>query len=281
MERVGFVTCVRLGLSCIEAIYEVDGELQLAVTLRDDLARQKSGRIFLDDFCSRRRVPLCKIRNLNDPDAVSAIRGADLDWLFVIGWSQIAGSDVLRATRRGVLGMHPTLLPIGRGRAPIPWAILYRLPETGVTLFQLDAGVDTGPIIAQYTVPVEPRETATSLYAKIDHAHAALLREHWHPLMRGELSPQPQQEERATTWSGRRPEDGRLTSEMNALEADCLIRAVTHPYPGAFIDTPEGRLRIWSSGAPMEDLGGLNPESNVLRLQFRDGWLDATIWVEE
>src|SRR5690606_9799351 len=128
--RVGFVTCVQLGLSCMEAIYEAGGELIFAGSLLDTQAPNKSGRAFLDEFCSLRDIPLMKFRNINAPDALAAIRSAELDWLMIIGWSQIAGERILALPRCGVLGMHPSLLPMGRGRAAVPWAILLDLPET-------------------------------------------------------------------------------------------------------------------------------------------------------
>jgi methionyl-tRNA formyltransferase len=276
--RIGFVTCVRLGLSCMEAIYQAGGRLDFAMTLRDDLAPGKSGRVRLDDFCAAQALPLHKIANINDAEAIAAVRRADLDWLFVVGWSQLAKADVLTATRRGVLGMHPTLLPVGRGRAPIPWAILLGLPQTGVTLFQMDLGVDSGPIIAQTPITLAPRETATTLYAKVAAAHATLLRDQWHALVSDRLQPRTQDESRATVWPARKPEDGQLLAQMPVADAERLVRAVTHPYPGAFMWTPEGRLTVWSSGAPLEDLGGAGQVDTVRRLQFSDGWIDATGW---
>ena len=142
--KFGFVTCVELGLSCMEEIYAAGGELDLAITLHDDRAINKSGRVYLDDFCGARGIDLVKVRHINDSEAIEAIRSREIDWLFIIGWSQIAGPQVLAAPTHGVHGIHPTLLPEGRGRAPIPWAILKGLKETGVTLFKLDEGVDTG-----------------------------------------------------------------------------------------------------------------------------------------
>jgi methionyl-tRNA formyltransferase len=274
--RIGFVSCVRLGLSCMQAIYEVGGELSFAMTLRDDLAREKSGRVYLDDFCATNDVPLHKVGNINEPDALTAIRSASLDWLFVVGWSQIIGSDVLDAVRRGVLGMHPTMLPTGRGRAPIPWAILLGLPQTGVTLFKMDQGVDSGPIVAQLRVAIEPRETAATLYDKVGQAHAELLRLHWDQINADQLTLTPQDESLATVWARRKPEDGLITPDFRVEEVDRLIRAVTRPYPGAFIETPQGRLILWASGAPNEDMGGGIGGSGLKRLFFRDGWLDIT-----
>ena len=72
--RFGFVTCVQLGLSCIEEIYRVGGRLDLVVTLKDDLARKKSGRVYVDDVCRTHRIDLVKIRRINDPDSLAALR---------------------------------------------------------------------------------------------------------------------------------------------------------------------------------------------------------------
>ena len=118
-KRFGFVTCVQLGLSCIEEIYASRGRLDLVVTLEDDRARNKSGRIYLDKVCRERDIPLLKCQNINDPETVEALRTADLHWLYIIGWSQIAGPAVLAAPSEGCLGIHPSLLPAGRGRAAI------------------------------------------------------------------------------------------------------------------------------------------------------------------
>lgn len=172
--KIGFVTCVQLGLSCIEAIYLAGGQLDLAITLPDDKAINKSGRVYLDQFCLKHQIPLIKTNHINDSVVLDSIKQMDLDWLFIIGWSQIAGQAVLDAPNMGVLGIHPTLLPTGRGRAAIPWAILKSLDKTGVTLFKLDTGVDTGPIADQYTIPLTSQTTATELYQLVDDAHMEL-----------------------------------------------------------------------------------------------------------
>ena len=250
--KFAFVTCVQLGLSCIEEIYRVGGRLDLAITLHDDIAPTKSGRVYLDDFCAEHGVDLLKIRNVNDREVIEGLQAREIDWLFIIGWSQIARKEVLEAPRKGVLGMHPTLLPRGRGRAAIPWAILKGLSETGVTLFKLDEGVDTGPVVAQERIPIAPRETAATLYDKVNAAHRSLLRTVWPLLERDEVVLRPQDETAASVWPGRKPEDGEIRPEMTVAEIDSLVRAVTRPYPGAFIDKGGERLRVWK-GRPALD----------------------------
>ncbi len=113
---------------------------------------------------------MVKTGHINDPAAIAAIRQHGIDWLFIVGWSQIAGEEALRRLpRRGALGMHPTLLPEGRGRAAIPWAILKGLSRTGVTLFPTRRrGGTVAAIAAQVEIPLATDETATSLYHRVN-----------------------------------------------------------------------------------------------------------------
>ena len=264
--RFGFVTCVQIGLSCMDEIYREGGKLDLAITLPDDVARDKSGRVYLDTFCNKRKIHLIKTPNVNNNEVIEA--ALDLDWLFIIGWSQIARERLLDAPKCGVLGIHPTLLPVGRGRAAIPWAILKGLDETGVTLFKLDTGVDTGPIVAQRRIELASDETASGLYEKVNDEHRALIRDAWPRLASGEVEFSPQDDSAATVWPGRKPEDGEILRSMTVYEVDRLVRAVTRPYPGAFLDQRGHRLRVWAGAPGMSGSG--------VRIDCADGVFTAT-----
>lgn len=272
--RIGFVTCVQLGLHCLEAVAANGGKFDLLITLPGDAARAKSGRVDVDEFCARTGTPLLKAPNINDPQVIERIRAAEIDWLLIVGWSQIARRPVLDAARLGTLGMHPTLLPAGRGRASIPWAILKQLPETGVTLFKLDEGVDSGPIASQARIVLAPDETATTLYEKVSVTHARLLVEAWPGLLGGALQFREQDHGRATLWPGRKPDDGNLASMDSVAEAERLVRAVTRPYPGAFLDDPAGRVRVWRARTA-DGQGSKQPlfDSRAGTITYRDGVL--------
>lgn len=261
--KIAFTTCVQLGLSCIEEIYKIGGQLDLMITLKDEQAREKSGRIYLDDFAEKYHIPLLKIKNINDQEALAAIKEHDIDWLFIIGWSQIAKKEILNSPKKGCIGMHPTLLPNGRGRAAIPWAIIKGLKQTGVTMFKLDEGVDTGEIISQGVIPLQENITATELYDEVDAMHVRLLAEQWQDIINNRITLTKQDNSQATEWPGRKPEDGAITAEMTMLEADRMVRAVTHPYPGAFYQTGEQTYRIWSAT--------VNKDKGMLKL--KDGFL--------
>lgn len=262
--NAAFATCVQLGRSCIEEILRINGRLELLITLKDERARHKSGRIYLDDLSEQHQIPLLKIDNINEPCVLDVLRERKIDWLFIIGWSQIAGADLLNTPAKGCIGMHPTLLPAGRGRAAIPWAILKGLSQTGVTMFKLDEGVDTGDIIGQGVIGLDKRITAAELYERVNQMHVELISRYWPDIVSGNVRLLPQDQKAATQWPGRKPEDGEITGDMTMLEADRMVRAVTHPYPGAFYWEGDRLLRIWSAR--------VSPASGRIRL--KDGYLD-------
>jgi methionyl-tRNA formyltransferase len=270
--RVGFVTCVQLGGDVLEEILRIGGSVNAIITLKDELGKAKSGRLYLDYLATQHHASLHKTANINDTATIGWLKEQDLDWLMIIGWSQIADERVLAVARQGTLGMHPTLLPEGRGRASIPWAILKNLDQTGVTLFKLDDGVDTGPIGAQVEIPIQHAETASSLYLKIAQGHRTLIRQNWASIVAGTIGFSPQDENRATFWAARRPEDGRLSPTMTLGEADRLVRAVTVPYPGArWTDEAGVEWVVWSGHAGATGRPGLS-------IPLRDGTYVADVF---
>lgn len=264
--KFGFVTCVQLGLSCIEKIYDIGGKLDVLFTLHDHKAKKKSGRIYLDEFSTANDVPLIKLNHINDNEVIEAIKEFDLDWLFIIGWSQIASAELLQSPKKGCIGMHPTLLPIGRGRAAIPWAIIKGLDKTGVSMFVLDEGVDTGPILGQYEIPLRSDETATDLYNKVNLAHESLIAQVYPNLKNETYQLVAQDHSLATVWEGRTPSDGELNMQMSVTEVDRIVRATTKPYPGAYILLDGVKRIIWEGII----LNSKNESSNVI--EFKNGF---------
>ena len=271
--KFAFVTCVQLGRSCIEKIYELGGKLDLLITLRDEKAKNKSGRIYLDDIAKEQNVSLLKTNNINDSEVIQTIKEKQIDWLFIIGWSQIAKHDILNAPKKGCIGMHPTLLPLGRGRASIPWAIIKGLDKTGVSMFRLDEGVDTGDILGQIEIPLEKNITATQLYARVNDAHIELIEKYWVDILSDSITLKKQNDSVATVWPERKPEDGRLDHNMTMEEADKLVRAVTHPYPGAFYEECGKRVIVWSA------IFSQNVSERSYKLS--DGYLNVKEFTEE
>jgi methionyl-tRNA formyltransferase len=156
----------------------------------------------------------------------------------------------------GFIGMHPTMLPVGRGRAPIPWAIILGLKETGVTWFYVDPGADTGDILVQQSVPVLDSDTSSTLGARTDDVAAQLLCKAL-PLLANDHAPRIKQDESAVTvWPRRKPEDGVMDWSRDAGALCRWIRALTHPYPGAFTHLTGRKLWVWSAERVILPLAG-------------------------
>lgn len=269
--KFAFVTCVQIGLSCMEAIYEAKGSLNLIISIPDEKAKKKSGRIYVDDFASKHNIPVIKSNHVNDQDVIQAIKDFDIDWLFIIGWSQIASKELIETPNIGVVGAHPTLLPVGRGRAAIPWAILKGLEKTGVTFFKMNEGVDTGLILGQEEIPISKNETATTLYSKVNKAHEVHIKKLYLNLLKGNAIGVKQDETKATYWEGRKPEQGEISLNMTMEQVDKLVRATTHPYPGAFYIKGSKKIIIWSGITESSRM----KKEGVFELELADGFFYA------
>jgi methionyl-tRNA formyltransferase len=194
--------------------------------------------------------PVLTPDRLRAPGSIEAILGLEPDLLVLADYGQIVPPELLDV-RHGALNVHPSLLPRHRGAAPIPATILEGDRETGVTLMRMDAGLDTGPIVAQERVDLSGTETAPELEERLAVVGGDLLAASVGPWLRGELPARPQPEDGATMTRSLRRDDGRLDAGKTAVELERQVRAY-QPWPGSFVDTPVGRVVIWMA-APSED----------------------------
>jgi methionyl-tRNA formyltransferase len=244
--RVAWVSFDVIGRDCLEAAVASGAEVVAVVTLPGPVDPSRSGQCSFDEVAARLGARLVETRDVNAPETLAALRDAELDLIFVVGWSQLVGDDFIALAPGGVFGMHPTLLPRHRGRAPIPWTILSGLATTGVTLFEIaDATADSGPIVGQVEVPVAPDETATTLFDRLSAAHVDLVREHLPGLLAGTAPRLPQDPRRASAWPKRTPADGIIDWDTRAPYLYDWVRAQTRPYPGAFTFLGDTRIVVW------------------------------------
>ena len=255
-----FVGGVEISAACLGALCEMGLPPALAVGY-DASRAHASGYHDLGPLAARHGFPLERAADVNDRRLVDRIEALAPRLALVIGWSQLVRARLLSIPAHGSAGIHPTRLPEGRGRAPIPWTILKDLDSTACTLFLLTEGVDDGDIVGQLEIPVDPREDAASLYAKHRAAHVALVREHVPRLLDGTAEARPQDHAAATFWERRRPEDGAIDWSASAADVDRLVRAVTRPFPGAFFER-DGRRRVIWRAEPGPDVDA--PPGNVV-----------------
>lgn len=254
---IGAVESTRVALEALAA-HGVPPEAVFTLPL--ERSRRHSDFVDLRPLAEHVSVPVVEIADVNAPTTLDCLRALQPTFALVIGWSQICRRAFLDIPECGAIGFHPAPLPENRGRAVIPWTILQGRRETGATLFWLDEGCDSGDILIQERFPVAPDETATTLYAK----HRSALQRLFDaaiPLLQSGVAPRIRQDHsRASYCAKRTAVDGWINWGAPAADVWTLIRAVTHPYPGAFTFSRARRLVVWAASlvgeAPYTGLPG-------------------------
>jgi methionyl-tRNA formyltransferase len=270
--RTVWVSFDTMGRDCLVAAAESGCEIVGVVTLPGPIDPNRSGQCSFDEVAARLGAELVETTDVNSDETLDTISRLDPELVFVVGWSQLVRDPFIALAREGVFGMHPTLLPRHRGRAPIPWTILSGLARTGVTLFEIvDTTADSGAIVGQVVVDVERDDTATTLFERIGAAHVELIRECVPPILAGTAPRVPQDPARASAWPKRTPVDGIIDWETRARYLYDWVRAQTRPYPGAFTYLGDEKVVVWRArpvkleeSAPAGTIVAEGPEGPVV-----------------
>jgi methionyl-tRNA formyltransferase len=183
-----------------------------------------------------------KIKTSEETRAI--FEGISPDACVVVAYGKILPAWMLAIPRFGCINVHASLLPKYRGAAPINWAIANGERETGVTIMQMDAGMDTGPMLARRSISIGDEETAPELSARLAQVGADLLSETLPRVELGEVAPEPQDESQASYAPILKRENGNIGWTLNAGEIANRVRAF-QPWPGTYTGFRGGRLILW------------------------------------
>ena len=192
-------------------------------------------------------IPVIQPEKLRQPEAMEQLQAWSPDVIVVAAFGQILKQEVLDLPRFGCINVHASLLPRWRGAAPINAAILHGDEETGITIMKMDVGLDTGPILSQRSVRIQPDETAGSLFEKLSKLGADLLLNTLPGYITGKITPRPQPEEGATYAGMMRKEEGELDFSQPAVELERKVRAF-NPWPGTYFEWGGGMLKVHRAG---------------------------------
>lgn len=274
MTKIVFMGTPKFAVPTLEALADADLYQVVGVVTQPD-RRAGRGRketlSLVKQAALERGLPLFQPESLRTPEALAHLATWEPDVIVVAAFGQILRQDVLGLPPYGCLNIHASLLPRWRGN-PIAAAIMAGDAETGVTIMKMDAGLDTGPILAQRKEPIRPDDTYATLEERLAQLGTELLIETLPPYLAGDLQPQPQPEEGVTYAYRLRKEDGLIDWSRPAVELDRQVRAVT-PWPGAFTALHGQRLKILRA-APLPNWRGDGPPGTVIALD--DGCAVAT-----
>lgn len=185
---------------CLEKLIESGYEVPAVFTQPDKPVGRKQIMTAPDvKVCALKHgLTVYQPNSMRDGSAMEIIRKVDPDAIIVAAYGKILPKEILDFPRYGCINVHGSLLPKYRGAAPIQWSVINGDPETGVTIMQMNEGIDTGDMLLQKTLPIEIDDTAESMFDKLAELGAETLIEALEKLERGELSPEKQDENLAT-----------------------------------------------------------------------------------
>lgn len=189
-------------------------------------------------------IPVLQPQKMKDPELIARIVAEEPDVIIVAAYGKIIPKEIIAIPKHGILNVHTSLLPKYRGASPVQYAILSGDDITGATIMLIDEGLDTGPIISQNSIAIDPSDTAETLLKKLAECGGELLVQTLPDWCDGKLEPYEQNHGSATLTKILSKEDGEINAEHTAKQIERMIRAFT-PWPGAYL-----RLTL-NDGIPM------------------------------
>ena len=185
-------------------------------------------------------------KRLKDPETIKTLEETPADAIVVIAFGQIVPASILHMKKYGCINVHGSLLPKYRGAAPIQWAVIDGERESGVTIMQMDEGLDTGDMLLKGSVVLDEKETSGSLFDKLSALGASLCVEALEKLEKGELTPEKQGESPTEYARMLTKEMGELDFSRDAVTLERLIRGF-NPWPSAYTRLGDKTLKIWAA----------------------------------
>lgn len=285
--RLVFIGSSKFGLRCLKTALGLSGcEVVGAVTAptKFPISYRPEGVVNVlhadvESYCTRQGIPSAVIqRGMKDDALFDMVSSWRPDAFLVAGWYHMISKrwrDLAPA-----YGLHASLLPDYSGGAPLVWAMINGETKTGITFFQFDDGVDSGPIVGQAETEINADDDIATLYARIEELGLTLLAKHMPAIASGTAVLAQQNESRRRIFPQRGPEDGLIDWSKPASDLINFIHAQTRPYPGAFTTWQGRHLKVWVAtksdiqDAPLAIAGQVLAEVNTLLVKTGSGVLE-------
>lgn len=245
--KVVFMGTPDFAVGALEAIIQA-GHKVTAVVTQPDKPKGRSGQMQfppVKECAVKYEIPVFQPVKVKDAESVEELRKFEADIFVVAAFGQILTKEILEMPRLGCVNIHASLLPKYRGAAPINQVIIDGEPETGVTIQQMNEGIDTGDILSKVIVPIDKKETAESLFVKLEDAGASLIVETLEKLEKGEITPVPQDDSQASYVKMMKKSLGKIDWSMDAAVIERLVRGL-NSWPSAYTFYEGKSLKLWN-----------------------------------
>lgn len=259
----------------LEALTASEKHTVKAVVTQLDKARGRSGKLIftpVKEVAVKYEIPVYTPQKVKDPEFVETLKQISCDIIVVVAFGQLLSKEILDFPKYGCVNVHASLLPRWRGAAPIQWSILEGDKKTGVTIMQMDVGLDTGDMLATQEVPLLGTETGESLFDQLSTLGGPLLLKTLEEIENGEVKPVKQKDEESTYAKMLTREMGELDFQEEAVRLERYVRGL-NSWPSAYTHYHGKLLKIWEADVVDNDSQGRPGE--IVELQ-KDGFLIQT-----
>ncbi|QOY54082.1 methionyl-tRNA formyltransferase [Candidatus Sulfurimonas marisnigri] len=241
--KILFIGTVEFSLRTLEKLLFLNSEIVGVCTKRTSAFNSDYAN--LAPTCVVNNIPYMYIDDINAKETIIWIKSLEPDIIFCFGWSSLIKKELLNLAPMGVVGYHPTALPLNRGRHPLIWALALGLKESASTFFFMEEGADDGDILSQKKFEILYEDDAQSIYNKVINISLRQIEEFLPELKNKTFIRKKQDHSLANIWKKRGKKDGIIDFRMNSDAIYNLVRALTKPYIGAHIEYKGKDVSIW------------------------------------
>lgn len=246
MRNFALVCCTKSGRQILEYIFnnnDIKKFFKGIINLNYDTGIHKSNYDSFIDY--KKKFEILYVNSINNKKCINWLDKNNVVIIFQIGWSEKFNDNILK---RYCIGMHPSPLPKGRGAAVLNWAIIKNIEKWGVTFFLMNKKFDDGPMLAQKKLLIKNYDNIQDVLKKVDLITFNIFKNHINDWLSLKFKKVYQKNHLATYFKKRKPEDGLINLyKLNSDEIHNHIRALTHPFPGAYLIYRNKKLYLWKS----------------------------------
>jgi methionyl-tRNA formyltransferase len=260
INRIVFMRTPEFAVPSLKALF-AKGENVVCVVTQPDRARGRGRKVMeppVKELALQASIPVLQPESIRGNDFHAALRSYEPDVIVLTAYGKILPGSIINLPPLGTINVHGSLLPKYRGAAPIQWALINGEKETGITIMQMDAGIDTGDILLQEKIAIEPEDTTGTLAAKLAELGGTALGKALDLLRQDKLVPLKQDDRQASRAPLLKKEDGMVDWSKSAVQISGLIRGLD-PWPTTYTTLSGKRLRLFSP-----EIFAENPCQNIL-----------------
>ena len=241
--RIVFIGSVEFSKRALIKLIDLKVNVVALCTIKKN--RLNSDYVDLRPICKKNKIPFNIVEDINSTESQNWIKSFHPDIIFCFGWSKLLKKNILKSSKMGVIGFHPTKLPENRGRHPLIWSLVLGIKNTASTFFFMNERADEGNILSQKTLKILNSDNAQSLYDKISKVALSQIEDFIPKLQNQTFSVIKQKKNSGNIWRKRSKVDGLIDFRMTSNAIYNLVRALSKPYPGAHIVYNGKEVIIW------------------------------------